>query len=72
MLKNKTINMGVVKKVAMALQELNDEVAYVGGATVSIYADDPIAEDVRPTKDIDIMLRIAIIGEPSQRNAMHK
>lgn len=63
MLKNKTINMGVVKKVAKALGELNDEVAYVGGATVSIYADDPIAEDVRPTKDVDIMLRIATFAE---------
>ena len=38
--------MGVVKKVAKALGELNDEVPYVGGATVSVYADDPIAEDV--------------------------
>ena len=37
MLKNKTINMGVVKKVAIALGDLNDQVAYVGGATVSIY-----------------------------------
>ncbi|MEJ7646068.1 MAG: nucleotidyl transferase AbiEii/AbiGii toxin family protein [Chryseolinea sp.] len=63
MLKNKTINMGVVKKVATALGELNDEVAYVGGATVSIYADDPIADDVRPTKDVDIMLRIATFAE---------
>jgi hypothetical protein len=63
MLKNKTINMGVVKKVATALGELNDEVAYIGGATLSIYADDPIAEDVRPTKDVDIMLRIATFAE---------
>lgn len=63
MLKNKTINMGVVKKVATALGELNDEVAYVGGATVSVYSDDPIAEDVRPTKDVDIMLRIATFAE---------
>jgi predicted nucleotidyltransferase len=63
MLKNKTINMGVVKKVATALGELNDQVVYVGGATVSIYADDPAAEDVRPTKDIDIMLRIVSFAE---------
>lgn len=63
MLKNKTINMGVVKRVAIALGELNDEVVYVGGATVGIYADDPTAEDVRPTKDIDIMLQIATFAE---------
>ncbi len=45
MLKNKIINMGLVKKVATALGELNDQVAYVGGATVSTYADDPAAEE---------------------------
>jgi hypothetical protein len=49
-MKNKIINMGVVRKVATALGKLNEQVAYVGGATVSIYADDPAAEDVRPTK----------------------
>jgi predicted nucleotidyltransferase len=63
MLKNKTINMGVIKKVAAVLGELNDQVAYVGGATVSIYADDPTADDVRPTKDIDIMLNIVSFAE---------
>jgi predicted nucleotidyltransferase len=63
MLKNTAINMGVVKKVATALGELNDQVAYVGGATVSIYANDPAAEDVRPTKDIDIILHIISFAE---------
>lgn len=63
MLKNKTINLGIVKKVAHALGELNEQVAYVGGATVSIYADDPAADDVRPTKDIDIILHIVSFGE---------
>ncbi len=63
MLKNKTINLGVIKKVARTLAELNDQVVYVGGAVVSVYADDPAADDVRPTKDIDIMLRIATFAE---------
>ncbi len=63
MLKNKTINLGIVKKVAKALGELNDQVAYVGGATVSLYADDPAADDVRPTKDIDIVLHILSFGQ---------
>lgn len=55
--------MGVVKKVASALGDLNDHVAYVGGAIVSIYADDPAADDVRPTKDVDIMLRVVSFSE---------
>lgn len=63
MLKNKTINLGVLKKVAHALGDLNQQVAYVGGATVSIYADDPAADDVRPTKDVDIILKIVSFGE---------
>ncbi len=36
---------------------------YVGGAVVSLYIDDTSAEDVRPTKDIDISLKIASLGE---------
>lgn len=63
MLKNKIINIGIIKKVASALGELNDQVAYVGGATVSLYADDPAADDVRPTKDIDLVVHIASFSE---------
>lgn len=63
MLKNKKINLGIVRKVAHALGELNEQVAYVGGATVSLYADDPAADDVRPTKDIDIILHIVSFAE---------
>jgi predicted nucleotidyltransferase len=35
----------------------------VGGAVVSLYVDDPAADDVRPTKDIDITLEIASANE---------
>ena len=63
MLKNTQINKRATKKIAKALGELNERVIYVGGAVVSLYIDDPSAEDVRPTKDIDISLEIASIGE---------
>jgi len=33
--KNQTINLRIVEKVALALEELNNEVIYVGGAVVS-------------------------------------
>lgn len=62
-MKNATINRGVIKKVAQALGELNEQVIYVGGATVGLYINDPAADDVRPTKDVDISLSIASIGE---------
>jgi predicted nucleotidyltransferase len=65
-LKNKKINESIIKKVAVALGELNESVVYVGGAVVSLYADDPAADDVRPTKDIDIFLEIATYGKLAQ------
>lgn len=63
MLKNTLINRVATKKIAQALGRLNDRVVYVGGAVVSFYIDDPSADDVRPTKDIDISMEIASLGE---------
>jgi hypothetical protein len=63
MLKNTIINRGVTKKISQALGSLNKNVVYVGGAVVSFYIDDPSAEDVRPTKDIDISMDIATLSE---------
>ncbi len=62
-MKNTLINREATKKIALALGELNENVVYVGGAVVSLYIDDPSADDVRPTKDIDISLEIATLGE---------
>lgn len=63
MLKNQAINLKIVEKVASTLGELNDEVIYVGGAVVSLYATDPGAEQPRPTKDIDISVQISTFSE---------
>lgn len=60
---NTIINRKATGRVAVALGDLNKDVVYVGGAMVSLYIDDPAAEDVRPTKDIDITLEIANVGE---------
>lgn len=60
---NTHINREVIRKVAIALKELNDQVIYVGGATVGLYINDSGAEDVRPTKDVDISLSIASLIE---------
>lgn len=59
MLKNQTINLKVVEKIATTLGELNKEVIYVGGAVVSLYVTDLGAEQPRPTKDIDISVKVA-------------
>lgn len=60
---NSAANMAVIMTIAKALGPLNAEVVYVGGAVLSLYVDDPAAEDVRPTDDIDITLEIASWAE---------
>jgi predicted nucleotidyltransferase len=63
MLKNTQINRAITLKIANALGELNERVVFVGGAVVSLYIDDPAADDVRPTQDIDFTLDIAHFAE---------
>lgn len=63
MLKNTVINRIAAKRVAIALGDLKDKVVFVGGAMISLYIDDPAAEDVRPTKDIDLTFKIVSTGE---------
>ncbi len=62
-MKNTIINRKVIKKIAGALGKLNERVVYVGGAVVSLYANDPAADDVRPTQDLDISMEIISVGE---------
>jgi hypothetical protein len=61
--KNQIINRKATIKVAKALEELNNEVVFVGGAMVSMYIDDPAAEDIRPTKDLDLTFQITTAGK---------
>jgi predicted nucleotidyltransferase len=57
-MENRTINIGVVAEVAQALKDLKDQMVFVGGAVVSLYADDPAADEIRPTADIDMTLNV--------------
>jgi dihydrofolate reductase len=57
-LKNRTINISVVAEIAEALQDLKHNMVFVGGAVVSLYTDDPAADEIRPTQDIDLELNI--------------
>lgn len=57
-MQNKTINLAIVEKVAIALEELKNEMVFVGGAVISLYADDSSADEIRPTKDIDLTIRL--------------
>src|SRR6056297_59685 len=57
------INRLAAVKVAKALGDLCEEVVFVGGAMVSLYIDDPHAEDIRPTKDIDLTFKITTTAQ---------
>ena len=57
-MKNRTINLGVVAEIAQALGKLNESVVFVGGAVVSVYADDAAANEIRPTQDVDLTLKL--------------
>lgn len=46
-----------IKTVANALDNLNEKVVFVGGATISLYPDQPVFE-VRPTDDVDVIIEI--------------
>lgn len=47
-----------LKTVAQALGELKDEVVFLGGAVVGLYATDPAAPDPRPTMDVDCIIEV--------------
>lgn len=56
------INLTRIKGVANALTEFKDEIAFVGGAAVSLYVDNPEQTETRPTDDIDVLVEIASYG----------
>ena len=57
-MENRTINIAVVAEVAEALKELKYRMVFIGGAVVSLYADDPAADEIRPTGDVDMTVNL--------------
>jgi hypothetical protein len=57
-MENRTINLAVVAEVARALCELKSQMIFIGGAVVSLYADDPAADEIRPMADIDLTINL--------------
>ncbi|MCK9403838.1 MAG: hypothetical protein M0Q26_10605 [Chitinophagaceae bacterium] len=47
-----------IKAIAGLLDQLHEDVVFVGGATVSLYADTKAAE-ARPTDDVDVIIELA-------------
>lgn len=61
-MENRIINIATVEEVARALKPLKEQIVFVGGAVVSIYTDDPAADEIRPTRDIDVTLNVHNMG----------
>jgi predicted nucleotidyltransferase len=55
-------NITRIKAVYNALEELADEVIFIGGAAVSLYTDRPSLE-TRPTDDVDILIELLNYNE---------
>jgi hypothetical protein len=65
-MENKTINLAVIAEVARALQNLKERIVFVGGAVVSLYTDDPAADEIRPTADIDLTINLVNVSDWSR------
>jgi predicted nucleotidyltransferase len=59
-------NITMLQIVADGLEELKDEMVFVGGSVAELYANDPAASDIRPTLDVDC------VNELSSRMAYDK
>ena len=60
---NKVINLALVAQVAEGLKELREKMVFIGGAVISLYTDDPAADEIRPTTDIDMTINLANYAE---------
>ena len=61
-MENKIINKAVVAEIAEALKDIKQDMVFVGGAVISLYTDDPAADEIRPTQDVDMTINILNLG----------
>ena len=53
-----SINIARLEKIARSLGELKDKVVFTGGATVELYLPVTYHRPIRPTKDVDCIIQI--------------
>lgn len=56
-------NLAMIRHVAMRLGDHVDSVVFLGGAATTLLITDAAAGDVRPTKDVDVIVEIATTAE---------
>ena len=49
----------LLEAAAETLDEVLDEIVFVGGATMTLWITDPAAPPPRPTKDVDVIVEVA-------------
>ncbi len=52
-------NIQMLQTVADGLADLKDEVVFVGGSVAELYVTNPSATDIRPTLDVDCIIKIS-------------
>ena len=52
-------NLRRLRLIARGLQELGEQVVYVGGSVVQLYASDAAQTDIRPTDDVDFVVDLS-------------
>jgi hypothetical protein len=56
-------NLEYLLLIARSLGGLCNEIVFVGGSVAGLLITDPIAEGVRPTKDVDAIVEVATLGQ---------
>lgn len=59
-------NIDMLQTVAYGLEELKEEMVFVGGAVAELYADDPASSDIRPTQDVDCIIELSSYREHTE------
>ena len=57
-----TANVEMLESAAAVLAALPDEVVFVGGATIELWATDPATPEFRPTEDVDAIVEITTLA----------
>src|SRR5450759_4559730 len=52
-------NIDMLQIVANGLGELKENMVFVGGSVVELYATDPASSDIRPTLDVDCVIELS-------------
>lgn len=62
-------SIAMIEAVADRLEEIREEVVFVGGATAELLVSDPAVIDIRPTLDVDVVVDI---GSSTQYAALEE